>query len=180
MTENNQPSDSLVFPVSERQKSIADMIFIIKGIGRWPAYHAIRHLNMAWKIKDIDKEMALFRAITAEEESATAVFRAIQCRGYNNSGKLKPRDHLQKNALSSFIITISYKLASTGVDIGRVSIFVHEDNRLGIKITRKTSKASSGSSYESATPIPPLEFKLSETFGESVARKIDFRSYFVE
>ena len=41
-----------------------------KGRSKYCIYNAIHHLKMAFKIKELDPEMALIRAITAEEEVA--------------------------------------------------------------------------------------------------------------
>ena len=56
--------------------------------GKHAARSAFRHIKKAWEIKDIDKEMAAFRAITAEEESATAVFHSVMRRKYKNAQNL--------------------------------------------------------------------------------------------
>lgn len=46
----------------------------VKGRSKFCIYNAIHHLKMAFKIKNLDPEMALFRAITAEEEVSRAIF----------------------------------------------------------------------------------------------------------
>jgi hypothetical protein len=53
-----------------------------KGLVKSCAKNAIRHLEKAWDIKDIDPEMSIFRAITAEEEAATSIFIALKEKGY--------------------------------------------------------------------------------------------------
>ena len=45
--------------------------------GKHAARNAIRHLEQAFAVKDIDPEGAIFHAITAEEEVATAIFHAL-------------------------------------------------------------------------------------------------------
>lgn len=77
-----------------------------KGYSRNCARSAIRHLEMAWKIKDIDPEMSVFRAITAEEEAATAIFMALKEKKYENSNKIKYKKHTYKQALEPFIRSI--------------------------------------------------------------------------
>lgn len=68
---------------------------------------AFIHLSLAHRLKDIDPAMALFRAITAEEEAATALLRALQVRRYADAGKLLPRDHLQKAAVYPYLRAIT-------------------------------------------------------------------------
>src|SRR5437870_10425185 len=44
--------------------------------GKHAARNAIRHVEQAFAVKDIDPEGAVFHAMTAEEEVATAIFHA--------------------------------------------------------------------------------------------------------
>lgn len=60
-------------------------------------------MEYAWKIKDIDPEMSVFRSITAEEEAATAIFLSLKEKKYENAEKLKFQDHSYKQALEPFI-----------------------------------------------------------------------------
>ncbi len=78
-----------------------------KGYSKQCARCAIHHLELAWAIKDIDPEMAIFRAITAEEEAATAIFIALKDKGYKNAKKIKFKSHPYKQALEPFIRSIS-------------------------------------------------------------------------
>ncbi len=77
-----------------------------KGHSRNCARSAIRHIEMAWKIKDIDPEMAVFRTITAEEEAATAIFLALKEQRYEGANKIKHKKHSYKLALEPFIGSI--------------------------------------------------------------------------
>jgi len=112
MTNNIRPSDSIEFSVNLIEKEIADIVPQIKGAGKWRAFNAILHLNKAWKIKGIDNEMSAFRAITAEEEAATAVFLSLKLRKYENSDKLKPMDHSHKSAFATFVMSSGKTLIS--------------------------------------------------------------------
>lgn len=53
----------------------------------------------------------MFRAITAEEEAATALMFALKLRGYPRSNRLKPRDHGQKSAWTPLIEAIGKMFA---------------------------------------------------------------------
>lgn len=68
---------------------------------------AFIHLSLAHRLKDIDPAMAIFRAITAEEESATGLLRALQAQGYAAPGELLPKDHLQKAAVYPYLRAIA-------------------------------------------------------------------------
>src|SRR4051812_32687695 len=75
--------------------------------GRASAKNAVRHIDKANAIADTDPDMAAFRAITAEEEAATALFHSLKRHRYPGSELLKPRDHLQKNAVAPFCSAVS-------------------------------------------------------------------------
>ncbi|PXW40591.1 hypothetical protein DFO54_1167 [Erwinia sp. AG740] len=67
---------------------------------------SLMHLEKAYKLETIDKEMAIFRAITAEEEAATGLMMCLKELNYKNAEKLRTRDHVCKNAISAFLVTI--------------------------------------------------------------------------
>ncbi|MCW5207251.1 hypothetical protein VU11_00955 [Desulfobulbus sp. US2] len=54
--------------------------------------NALYHIEKAWKIKDIDLEMAVFRGITAEEEAASAIFHCLKKHRYQNAKKYNSRN----------------------------------------------------------------------------------------
>lgn len=97
-------SDSLSFELDEFDRFIVDeMIPNSQPPARWAAMHAIRHTNRAWKLREIDPTMAVFRAITGEEEAATALFRALRRLNYPAAKRLQPDNHLHKNAVTLFL-----------------------------------------------------------------------------
>ena len=63
------------FAESEFAAKIAEMIRDTRPPAQFAASSAIVHIDKAALLADIDPQMAAFRAITAEEESATALFR---------------------------------------------------------------------------------------------------------
>jgi hypothetical protein len=68
---------------------------------------AFNHLECARKIAEIDPAMAIFRAITAEEEAASGLMYCLKEQNYRNSDKLKPKDHVHKNSVIPFLEIIS-------------------------------------------------------------------------
>ncbi len=132
-----------------------------KGLMRSCARSAIHHIERAWKLKEIDPEMAVFRSITAEEEAATAIFIALKEKGYNNAKKLKFKKHVYKQALAPFIKSISKFVADLakmpGFPFGRKYFLSFEgdgkDKRL--KVSFYFHKGS-------VTAIPPLGFEISK------------------
>lgn len=85
------------------------------GAGKHAARNALRHLEKAKRIASIDPDMAVFRLVTAQEEAATAVFRALQLRkqNYRGADSLKPKNHRHKIALAPFLDTIAEPLRET-------------------------------------------------------------------
>lgn len=69
---------------------------------------AVNHLKKAYILKDIDPEIALFRCITSEEEIARAIFLKLRKQGYNNTSKIKDKDHKYKQALDLFLDAIQH------------------------------------------------------------------------
>lgn len=78
------------------------------------AENALSGFDRARRLLDVDREMASFRAITAEEEAAAALFRSFQLRGYPGAELLSLKDHNHKAALGPFIQAVRHQLATTG------------------------------------------------------------------
>lgn len=74
----------------------------------------------------IDREMASFRAITAEEEAATALIKSLQVRGYPGAKKLRPYRHTHKAAVGPFLEAARVSLSErTSISIN-VTVDWHE------------------------------------------------------
>jgi hypothetical protein len=76
----------------------ADIIELLRErpeVGKHSARSAIRHLNQAWKTREVDLDMAVFRIFTAEEEAATALIYSINrlCYAGHNKINLKSHEH---------------------------------------------------------------------------------------
>lgn len=64
---------------------------------------AINHLRRAESIMSIDRPMAVFRCYTAEEEAASGLMHCLKERRYTNADRLRPRNHVHKNAVIPFL-----------------------------------------------------------------------------
>jgi len=146
--------------LEEIDKVVNDCIEVsAKGQGRNCALNAISHLESAWKIKDIDPEMAVFRAITAEEEAATAIFIALKEKSYENANRIKFKNHPYKQAVAPFITAVSKFMA----DIARWPDFpLGEKYQLSFEGEGKDRKLILSFYFANglATPIPPLGFEF--------------------
>lgn len=125
--------------------------------GKHCARNAFRHLAKAWKLQDIDLEMAAFRAITAEEEATTAIFHSLQRLKYKGADKLKRRNHTHKNALVPFCTAVAGALVLTEVPFKPQLYFDKEENppRFRIRIDVSTFIPE-----KVAFPEPPLHFNM--------------------
>lgn len=138
---------------------IAHLILETPAPGKHFARHALHHLKRAWEIKCIDPEMAVFRAITAEEEAATAIFHSLKRHKYPNAEKLNQRNHVHKAAVRVMFNAIKRGLATSGVENSEPQIQIDSNAtprrfQLGIKLP------SEGGPPLGAICIPPLNFSL--------------------
>lgn len=133
--------------------------------GKHCARSALRHLEKASLIAELDPEMAVFRGITAEEEAASAVFHAVRRHHYVGAAKLNPRDHLQKNALGPFCAAVAELFAVADRTLAlRPQVFIEgEDEGRRLQIQFHTAGIGIGDGL--ASPRPPLHFAVSEEPG---------------
>jgi hypothetical protein len=164
MSTVKKPEGPIELPAGLSSNENAVIQFILAGVPA-PVRHAVRNavhnLGMSEKLAAIDLNMAAFRAITAEEEAATALFHSLKRRGYANSQRLRLRDHRFKNAVAPFLDGVRTALAQAeqlGTLIVQLKIPApnHSKNQPWIEIW--TPQVPVG---RRLTPIPPLGFNMS-------------------
>lgn len=107
LTLDKRLKNKISFEIDDFDRFLVDEVFpASRQPGRWAAMNAVRHTNRAWMLRESDPQMAAFRAITGEEESATALFRALQRLKYPKAEKLKRRCHVHKNAVTPFLAAV--------------------------------------------------------------------------
>lgn len=120
---------------------------------------AFHHLECAAVLVKIDPAMAAFRALTAEEEAATSLMHCLKERGYKNADLLKPKDHVQKNAVSPFLDILGSSFAKTiGTQFQDFKLILDgegSDRRLMIALSIFIDGQEMW-----ARPIPPLNFTV--------------------
>ena len=117
--------------------------------------------------------MAMFRAITAEEEAATAIFHSLQRLRYPGASGLNPRNHIHKNALAPFLHAVEMALNQVPFDKFRGTLqFVDHDGRRAIQIHWELPWLPDGYHMES---VAPLNFRFSETQLGKEPRLVDFK-----
>jgi hypothetical protein len=93
------------------ETGIEEMLNDASVPGKHCGRSAIYHLRKAWELEQIDLEMAMFRALTAEEESSTAIIHALRRIKYKGASKLDPERHIHKMSLTSFLDVVEHFLA---------------------------------------------------------------------
>ncbi len=174
-------SDGIVFELDDFDRHLVDELLPKSAEpGRWAAMNAVRHANRAWKIREVDPAMAAFRAITGEEEAASALFRAFRRVGYPNAEKLNPRSHVHKNAVTPFLDAVFSLLALpfNAVFPRGFALSVTAEGRIVIKLIVENG------TYE---PTPPLHMFLTEgkflpdrTIDRETERPVDFGNKIAE
>ena len=131
--------------------------------GRYCALNSIDHLAKADLIKEIDPEMAFFRGACAEEEAATAIFHSLMRLRYPNADLLKPRDHVQKVAVTPFLWAL-HRAVDPFLDAGfapRVEVTGQEEEEI---LTCSFVVSVTG---QRAYPVPPLDFSVKDANSET-------------
>lgn len=172
--EETKPSDTIQFPMVELDRRIVDLIPAMPIPAKWPAFNSICHLNGAWKIKEIDPQMALFRAITAEEEAATALFLSLKRLGYDGAENLKKHNHVHKNAVIPVFDAITRVIAKVGSHMPPTEIFLDTNTKPHqLAIRFKHIHPLTGENLH-AHPQPPLHFSITGGPSDGEMRREDF------
>jgi len=93
---------------------------------RFRALNALDGFERAERLLETDRAIASFSAINAQEEAATALFRALQLQAYPGADRLQPNSHHHKAAIYPFIDAVRTKFAR---DVGGLELNV----RLSVK-----------------------------------------------
>lgn len=178
--EKARPSDSVLFPVDDFDRYLLDTLLPEASTpGRWSALNAVRHANRAWKIREIDPQMAMFRAITGEEESATAIFHSVKRLRYVDADQLSPRNHVQKNAVTPFIEAVHAGIGpALGAFFNKFSLSVdRSDEKPAIRL--KLALRIDGEDFL-VEPTPPLHLRINHGARGQPERVWDFGERLLE
>ena len=145
---------------SEFEKRLHEHILLSPAPGKHAARSALRHLERAWTLVESMPEVAIFLGITAEEESATAVFLSLQRRKYKDSNRLQIHSHVQKTALHPFLLGVGRVIGEFPEFNDSCFIFDTDsspDKSEQLRL-RFSVHAAEGLIY--AMPMPPLNFSI--------------------
>jgi len=116
------------------QQKISELILHTPAPGKHCARNAIFHIQKAWEIRHIDREMATFRSITGEEEAAAAIFHSLKRHGYRGANDLNPRNHIHKSAVFPFLQAISV-IAELNQHLDPTIVLNKEGTRFRLRLT---------------------------------------------
>ncbi len=137
---------------------------------------ALHHLERAEALTTVDPAMAVFRAITAEEEAASGLIRCLRDMGYPRSDELNPHDHVHKHAVFPFMEILGLFFGQTlGHHFKNYHLHI-QDEEGPARLTLALSVQVWGEA-KLAYPIPPLNFGVS-TPGDSAP--VDYKSQIAE
>lgn len=168
-------------PPTPIELAVLDMVRASPSPGKHAGMGAAIHIYKAWELRAIDPAMAAFRAITAEEEAATAIMHALKQRQYQRSDELKPREHASKLAVYPFtravesILALIHERAEVQVETGpepaptstvkwkvpgvSAQLFVDKSGKTPRLMARTRLVLPNGEAVF-ATPEHPLEFNV--------------------
>jgi hypothetical protein len=112
------------------------------------------HFDRSFRLFDVDREMASFRAITGEEEAATALIKAIQIRRYPHADKFNPRDHQHKAAVIACVMAIATQITPILKEFQLT--FDFEKKRVDVKVPLSNFDVAGGENF-AIQPVEPLD-----------------------
>ena len=148
--------------LNEFEEKVVEHILQCSAPGKHAARSALRHLDRAWKLVNEMPELAIFSAITAEEESATALFHILKKRRYKNARLLDSRKHLHKTALHPFLIATGKLFTEFNAQYRPCLEFAHDSSSDGKDLLQLRVTVMDETHQEVwLYPVPPLEFTVS-------------------
>lgn len=122
---------------------------------------ALNHLNIAQKIVEVDLTMAVFRAITAEEEAATGLMLELKNKKYNNAEKLEIHNHIHKGAVIE-LMSVVIQFLEDNFSGSFYNLSIHKvDEQLFLKLH---AEMNINNERITVIPEPPLSlsFRIEE------------------
>jgi hypothetical protein len=148
-------------PLTDVQSKLSELVLQVPAPGKHCCRSAISHIERAWTLRHMDKEMAVFRAITGEEESVSAIFHSLKRIGYVGADRLKPRDHVHKAALHPFLQAVKSNLAQARLDQLKPTLELNLDGKPA-KFQVRLSLPQESGRHLHMYPVPPLNFTLKQ------------------
>jgi hypothetical protein len=112
-------------PLTVMQKALEECVVGLNGRIKHCVRSAFHHLRRSWLLYGKDNEMCAFRAITAEEEAATALIFALKQRNYDGALLLNHRNHVHKSAFTPFLRAVEPVLSQMEFAAPKIRIAAH-------------------------------------------------------
>jgi hypothetical protein len=122
---------------------------------------ALNHLNAAQKLVGVDLTMAVFRAITAEEEAATGLMLELKNKQYKNAESLEIHNHVHKGAVIE-LISVVIQFLEDHFSGSFYDLSIHEVN--GQLLVKLQAEMNINNERIKIIPEPPLNinFRIEE------------------
>lgn len=167
-------------PLDEIQADIERCVGLLKGHPRNCGRNAFQHLRKAWRLYGLDNEMSLLRAITAEEEAATALILALKARQYPGADRLDHRRHDHKAGVAPFLHAVGPVLSVWEFARPRIHLSWAGDRpRLNVSVSALAVGVSSDPD-QLIQPDEPFNFVAREGPHEGPAEVMTFASQLAE
>ncbi|MFN3474280.1 MAG: hypothetical protein ACK4ZW_09570 [Blastomonas sp.] len=151
METQDSASDDQTEPLIDALKKISARL---PGSLRYRLLSALNHINKSQKIFDQDREIASFRAITAEEEAASTIIKCIQLRKYEHANQFNAYNHTHKAAILACTMVVRNSIQPI---IRECQLIFHYDvPRIDIKIPLSNFDIEGGEKI-ALQPIEPLD-----------------------
>lgn len=166
------PPDEL--PLREDQAAIERCAGLLNGHPRHCARHAFQHLRKAWRLHGVDNEMSLLRAITAEEEAATALMLALKARKYPGADRLDHRRHEHKAGVAPFLEAIRQVFGVVEYASPQIHLSWADDRpRLDVSMSAFATGVSTDPEQR-MQPDEPFNFVIREGLHEDTGKVMTF------
>lgn len=156
------------FSFSEYAKLLEKCFDRFDGRVKHSAKSAFRNIRLSWRLRSIDQGMSALRAITAEEEAATALFSALKRQAYPNSDKLDFRRHDHKAAVFVLIQVVSRIFARLQYTPQVHLVDVDTDPKIRIQIDINELAGVESTEPRYAEPLDPLDFSVENEGGRQI------------
>lgn len=117
--------------LNEFERHVVDHLLKASAPGKHACRSAIRHLERAWILSTSMPELAFFSGITAEEESATALFHVLKKRRYLGANKLNVKNHIHKMALHPLLAALGKLITQHSDTMSPQFVFDTDDSSNG-------------------------------------------------
>lgn len=166
LSEEPAAEEAANLPLSDLHKCVERCIGKLTGQVRHAGRNAFHHLRRAWALRTIDPEMAVFRAITAEEEAATSLILSVKNKNYPNANLLLHRDHTHKASIFPFLLAVNSIFVRLNIPPPKIGLDeASNPPRLTVAISANALAGIPSDDGPQIVPVNPLDLVISDVHG---------------